>query len=243
MAKYFDEALWREVVKKPDWYLVLGPNLKKLMTRALWSKATTKEEIRSEVYSFFIKNLESGQVFLAESGPNWDKERKTIDTIVIHHTSHSPGVTWQQIDAVHLLRLYANYYSSPYDNRDKSIKGQPIFSNHFRSGRQVFYAYHWLVRNDGSTERLLNDNEVGWQAGNWEVNCKSVAICLDNDYENSSPSDVVIAAVARLIKANYSAVKPENILGHRQVNPKTTCPGSQFLNGWKKDLINSLNNA
>lgn len=139
-----------------------------------------------------------------------------------------------------LVCLYATYYASPYYEREKHIKGQAIFSNHFKSGHQVFYVYQWLVRMDGKTERLLNDNEIGWQAGNWEVNCRSVAICLDNDFENSAPSDLVLSSVAELIKEKYSQVSFEKIIGHREVNPKTICPGNEFLTGWKWKLINAL---
>jgi|GEM_PF-2098109 len=54
----------------------------------------------------------------------------------------------------------------------------------------VFCAYHWLVYMDGTMERLLQDNEVGWHAGKWDVNCKSVAICLDDDFENLAPQNI-----------------------------------------------------
>ena len=87
---------------------------------------------------------------------------------------------------------------------------------------------------DGTVERLLNDNEIGWHAGDWKVNCHSVAICLDNDFENAAPSNSVLSAVAKLIKTHYPHT---HILGHREINPQTTCPGNLFLPDWKKKLI------
>jgi len=140
---------------------------------------------------------------------------------------------------MHLIRLYAMYYSNPVEN-EKYIKGQPIFSHHFRDGEQVFYAYHWLVRMNGEVERLLPDNETGWQAGNWEVNCRSVAICLDNDFENSRPSVNVIETIAKIIKENYNHVEKARIFGHREVSPKTTCPGNSFLSDWKQEILDLI---
>jgi len=101
---------------------------------------------------------------------------------------------------------------------------------------------HWFVRHDGTAERLLNDNEIGWQAGNWNINCRSVAICFDGDYENTRPSDIELSAAANIIKDHYPQIARERILGHREVNQKTTCPSNLFLSdtthrGWKDDLL------
>lgn len=236
MAKYFDENKWIEAVSHEDWYLSLADDYKNLTKKAEESSKEIAEEIKEEIYQFFENQLSNKSIALGKEGPNWDEERKPIDTVVIHHTKNPSGITWQRLSAMQLIRLYATYYASPYYEKEKHIKGQAIYSNHFKDSEQVFYAYHWLVRMGGSIERLLSDNEVGWQAGNWDVNCRSVAICLDNDFENSSPSGSVLSAIAGLIKEYYPQVSIENIKGHREVNPKTTCPGNQFLNGWKQKL-------
>ena len=236
MSKYFDEQQWLEAIQHGDWYLRLSSDLERLMKQAKEGGKKTSEEIKEELYQFFENHLEKNDIALSKRGPNWDEERKPIDTIVIHHTKNPPGITWQRLSAMHLVTLYATYYASPYYEEEKNIKGQAIFSNHFRNNRQVFYSYHWLVRMDGSAEKLLNDNEIGWQAGSWEMNCRSIAICLDNDFESSSPSDLVLSSIAKLIKEKYPQVKLKNIIGHREVNPKTICPGNKFLSDWKLKL-------
>ena len=126
--------------------------------------------------------------------------------------------------------------------KEKGLKEQAVSSGHIRNGKQVFYPYQWLIRKDGSIEQLLFDNEIGWQAANWEINCKSIAIVFDNDYENSVPSDIELKSAALLIREKYPQVKKENIIGHCEVNIKTTCPSNLFLpqdnrKGWKQDLI------
>ena len=137
---------------------------------------------------------------------------------------------------MHLMRLYAPRYALP-QRVDAHKQGEPIYSHHFRAdGGQVFYAYHWLIRTDGSTERLLNDQEIGWQAGNWEENCRSVGICLDGDFSHSTPNAYMLEAVGTLLKTSYPQIYSGRIFGHCEVNPKTQCPGDRFLEGWKKTL-------
>lgn len=202
-----------------------------------------KYELTKEcIYNFFEKHLALGDIAMGSEGKNFDTERKLIDTIVIHHTHETTSTTKERLSAIELLRLYAPQFSNPSYEGDKDIKGKPIYSGHFRDGKQVFYPYHWIIRKIGSAERLLFDNEIGWHAGNWEVNCRSIAITLDNDYENSEPSSVELTAIAKIIKENYPFISKDKIVGHREVNQKTTCPSNFFLSkkgicGWKDILF------
>jgi hypothetical protein len=153
-------------------------------------------------------------------------------------------MTGERLSAIELIRLYAPYFMNP-EEADMEIKGKPIFSGHVREGRQVFFPYHWIIRKDGSRERLLFDNETGWQSGNWDVNCRSIAIVFDGDYENSKPSGKELESAATLIREEYGFVRKENIVGHGEINPKTTCPSSIFLknngkSGWKEDLLSAI---
>lgn len=242
MATYFDERVWLQELQKPDWYLRLFEDYQRLMQLADESPSGVAESIKEEVYGFVEERLTQGKIALAEHGPYRDAERKPIDTVVVHHTKNPPGITWQRLSAMHLIRLYAPYYRNP-SKTESLIRGQAIYSHHFRNGQQVFYAYHWLVRMDGHTERLLNDHEIGWQAGDWNTNRRSVALCLDNDFADHAPSEDVLEAVADLMIRHYPQVAGERILGHREVNPKTTCPGNVFLSGWKETLLQKVQKA
>lgn len=230
-----DEEKWEQHLDRPDWYLKILPDYKRLNKRV--KDEERRAELKEQVYSFFERHLITNTICLAESGPNEDADRKSIDTIVIHHTKNPPGMTRDRLNAMHLLRLYASHYIYPPKNA-KHIRKQPIWSGHFHNGKQVFYSYHWLVREDGSIERLLNDDEIGWQAGNWEVNTRSVAICLDGDYQDVDPPAPMLKAVAKLIKKQYSQVNTDRIFGHGEINKKTECPGGNFVNGWKSALLN-----
>ena len=228
MAEYFDEDRWRQAIKEPDWYFKLYPELKELQGR----------EEKKEVRRFFAGALQAGEVALAESGPDLDAQRKPIDMIIIHHTSAEPGYQLPYMNAVQMLNVYVPYFNDPTDDRERSLKGKPLWSNHVRDGRPVFYLYHWLMRMDGSFERLLEDDELGWHAANWDINCRSVAICLDNDYESEDPSEEVLQKLAKFINEHYPSVSGDRIMGHKEVsNHKTACPGGNFVDGWKQDLL------
>ncbi|MDD5738887.1 MAG: peptidoglycan recognition family protein [Candidatus Pacebacteria bacterium] len=178
---------------------------------------------------------------------NWDAQVLPIDTIVVHHSALDPNATWVRISNLQKETLYRPRYES--SDPEPYLKGQEPHSGHFRpvggEWREVFYAYHWLVRPNGKCERLLQDCEVGWQAGNWDVNCRSIAICFAGDFTDGQPTDEALDACATLIAGymkNFPAIKIENVIGHREVNPKTICPGNGFLgpDGWKQTLINKV---
>lgn len=239
-----DFQKWGQIIKKPDWYFEIISDAQ----QASKLKETNLQEakrIKEKIYDFFETNLIQENIVLGTTGKNWDAERKPIDTIVIHHTAMNSGLSLNRLSAVILFRLYASYYANPYNPEDKEIKGQPIYSGHFRNGKQIFWPYHWIVREGGVVERLLHDDEIGWQAGKWDVNCKSVAIVLDNNYEDTVPPTDELDAVAKIIKEHYSYIKKKNIVGHREVNPQTTCPSNLFLShddikGWKENLLERI---
>lgn len=73
------------------------------------------------------------------------------------------------------------------------------------------------------------------------MNRRSVAIAFDADYENGIPSIIELEAAAKITK-QYLGVSKGRILGHCEVNPKTTCPSKLFLcngdeQGWKDALL------
>ena len=231
----FDD--WHKAFQSPRWYEVLVPEWRRIEDELKTFPESERRVVKDKVYEFVESELRAGAISLGTTGPNQDLERKPIDTAIIHHTSGESGITWQRLSAMHLMRLYAPRYLYVNETVDIHRTGDPIYSHHFRpDGTQVFYGYHWLIRTDGSTERLLPDNEIGWQAGNWEVNCRSIGICLDGDFGHSTPPTIMLNATKLLLQEQYPFISHDRILGHREVNPKTTCPGDQFLAGWKNAL-------
>jgi len=241
MGKYIDETLWRRALCKPDWYLILADDFKRLEKLAEQQKNNPDHKvIKGEAYSLVEEALRIGTIPRAPSGENLDKQRKPIDTIVIHHTKNRPGMTLGRLNAMQLLRIYGMYYANPTDKLELQFKGQAVWSGHFYNGEQVFWGYHWLVRENGELEHILDDKYIGWHAGNWDINTRSVAICIDDDLSNREPNNVVIGSIAKLLRDQYLTVNPRNIVGHCDVNKKTECPGRLFHESWRQKLLNKI---
>jgi hypothetical protein len=237
----FQQDHWKEQLLHIDWYIRLEDELRMLFFPVIHHDAKLKA-FRNKVYELVARMVEEQRFPIAIDGPNLDIERKLVGTIVIHHTEEVPEISLGRLSAIGLIRQYAFQYLQ--DNvLGHRVKGQPIWSGHFREGNMVFFAYHWLVRPDGTAERLLEDQYIGWHAGNWEVNTKSIAIALSGNYENAVPSLRQIEAVATLIHKHYPSLSREHVIGHREVpgaKESVTCPGACFLNGWKEILLQQL---
>jgi hypothetical protein len=178
---------------------------------------------------------------------NWEAEKQQTrmndgskgiptDTIVIHHSDGTYADKWQELSRVQLNGngMYRWRYENDGPDFDPHVKGLTPHSGHYRTvdGKQaeVFYAYHWLIHKDGTVERLLKDNEVGWHANKWSVNLRSVAICFDGDYSSSPPSPMQMQACARLMASYRRKFPIKYVVGHKDVS-STQCPGSWWPEG------------
>ncbi len=219
---HIDYRSLENVLQDPLWYLVLQDELK-----TYFSSPTTAEKkepdwgnIREEYIRFFANALEQGTIALGTSGKNWDEERTSIDTVIIHHTSRAATESLFFLEALLLLRLYVPIYSNP----EHSEYQKPIYSNHTYNGRQTFIGYHYLIHPDGSVDHVLDDSIVGWQSGSWELNCRSIAIGFHDELEEKRPTAAALASAKRIIKKYIGA----NVIGHKEVKGHTRCPGDMF---------------
>ena len=242
MTKFIDESFWRQTLLEADWYLKLGEDFRRLEKLAERARAEGRDgaevkAIKRAAYSLVESALKEGKIALAETGEDFDRERRPIDTIVIHHTKNPPGLPLDRLNAMHLLRLYAPHYAA-----DSALRGQPIWSNHFRDGRPVFYGYHWLIRADGC-QRLLEDNQIGWHAGCWHINTRSLAVAIDDDLTDKEPSRTTLGVIAELIKRDYAYVASHLVIGHCEVLARSKVvnnPGKLFRSRWKQKLLDLL---
>jgi hypothetical protein len=234
MKKVFNKILWEESLRYSDCYIRLAKELREFFLPRVDDEESRR--YRHKVYDVVGEMLRASQIPLAIKGPSFDKERKSIDCVVIHHTKEKSDITLDTLSGIGLIRQYAfNYLKN--DVLGYKVYGKPIWSGHFQKGKQVFFAYHWLVRSDGTVERLLQDEYIGWHSGNWQTNTRSVGIALSGNYEQSIPPVIQLQAVKKLIRNYYPQVEREKIVGHREVREGTICPGAKFLTHWKKQLI------
>lgn len=238
MPQYINQTFWRKALSKPDWYLILAEDFKRLEEVAERNKNQPEhKQIKREAYELIEEAVRQGTLPIARHGDNLDAQRKSVDTIVIHHTKNPPGMTLERLNAMQLLRIYGSYFANPTDPDELHFKGKPIWSGHFYEGQQVFWGYHWLVRKDGSIEHILKDNYIGWHAGNWDINTRSIGICIDDDLSEKEPTLADLKSVAKIIKQTYPNAK---VVGHCDINSRTECPGPLFHKSWRQKLLDLL---
>lgn len=215
-------------------FLLIGLVLMLLTTGCMHSPQMSQASVAQPEFNWFNRD---GSV-------NWDADALPIDFIAVHYSALPSDATWVKISNLQRKTLYEPRYQS--SSAEPKVSGEP-HSGHYRAVggelREVFYAYHWLIKLNGERERLLLDKEVGWHSGNWNMNCRSIAICFAGNFAHSRPTDQALNSCADLITGyikKFPAIKAEtNIIGHQEVNPKTECPGNEFLGleGWKGELI------
>ncbi|GAC1656724.1 MAG: hypothetical protein NVS4B7_01000 [Ktedonobacteraceae bacterium] len=231
----FKRDYWADKLQYADWYVRLADELREFFFPLVHDDPQLKA-FRHEVYELIEEMLASQRIPLAERGPDLDAERKPIDTVVIHHTEEEPEMRLSKLSAIGLVRQYAfEYLENEVPGR--RVRGEPIWSGHFRNGRMVFFAYHWLVRTDGTALRLLEDEYIGWHAGHWETNTRCIGIALAGNYEYGVPPLPQIEGVVKVMRNNYSSIDSSRIVGHREVRVGVSCPGAYFLHGWKERLL------
>lgn len=238
MKLKFNKQYWTKKLSHPDWYILLEKDLEELFFPVVHDDPTLKT-FRNKIYDLVQGMLEEHQIPLAKKGPNFDAQRKNIDTIIIHHTEEDPIMLPEKISAIGLLRLYAPKYIKN-DVLGHKLQGEPIWSGHFYKDHQVFFGYHWYVYPDGKQEQLLPDQAIGWHSGVWDINARSIGIALSGNYEHTSPPLSQIKNVAEIIIEKYPYITKDSIVGHREIKQGRTCPGDTFLPQWKQQLLRLL---
>lgn len=149
---------------------------------------------------------------IIDTGIEWDEdilsERDETDLIVLHHTGDT------DIDA----------------------SARQIHGWHLNQG-WVGIGYHYVVRKDGSIEEGRPEWAVGSHA--FGKNSVSIGIHVCGGFNSAEPTDAQIEAVSHLVAylcEKYDiSVDREHIVGHREVNDDTSCPGENLFA--KLDLI------
>ena len=149
---------------------------------------------------------------IIDTGIEWDKDeltdREDTDMIVIHHTGGNDiDASAQQIHEWH-------------QNQD-----------------WVGIGYHFVIRKDGTIERGRPEWAVGSHA--YGENWHTLGIHLSGAMDKVQPTEKQIESCAHLVAYlcdEYEIpIDREHIVGHREVNDDTSCPGENLFA--KMDLI------
>jgi uncharacterized protein YraI len=101
---------------------------------------------------------------------------------------------------------------------------------------------HFVVSHAGRVTRMLRDSDIGWHAGNWDYNTRSIGIENEGYAYRNTWTDAQIRVLAQLIAylcETYGIPKDRNhIIGHKEVPGAThTDPGPHL--DWNRlmDLV------
>lgn len=227
LKTYFSNPLWylNPLAEIKEFFI--NPPDQKNRTDDWYNRRNT---FLAEVGALLDQNL----IQLGTLGPNMDESRKEIDTIVIHHTGDSSAKAKNPISFINAMHLFTLYMPA-FKNSANEYYKTPIWTNHFYKDMMTFIGYHYLVFKDGRIEQILKDEYIGWHCGNWDYNCRSIAIAFVDDLEEIEPTEMAIEAANQIID-KYEGIN--EILGHQEIKPSTDCPGNLFLGdkGWKHKL-------
>lgn len=135
---------------------------------------------------------------------------REIKYVVIHHSITPRDLSLQKS-------------VESFNNTHKKIHLEP-------NSKDLHIAYHWVIAGDGSKMETRGLDEVGYHATNLPVNKESLGICLTGNFDEEYPSDEQIKTLKKLLLwiCNEFNVSPENIIGHKDVYDKKSCPGDHL---------------
>lgn len=162
----------------------------------------------------------------------YDIQRVKPPTHFIWHHAVSPdmrGWSDQQVaDWFNTIGRTRTYNSSGYSHSD-----------HYdlRTGLETFSAVPIALVPNGDKEDIYSDtwriveifdwyNSVGWHAGNWDINCRSVGCETAGRFDDKELPNNAVKALAEWMRNNIHRANGGStvILGHKQIVP-TACPG------------------
>lgn len=140
--------------------------------------------------------------------------KRQIEYIVIHHSAS----TSDSLDVIE------REHKRKFEGQDRSDTEYPSI------------AYHYIIMQNGKLVRTRALADVGWHAGNWEVNRLGVGICLLGNFEHQKPTRQQINTLERTTKALLRKFRGAKIVTHKEVRKgPTLCPG-RFLTPYVQDL-------
>lgn len=114
-------------------------------------------------------------------------------------------------------------------NPSQKPQSDSIIAQHLREPRiRQPGAYHYVLEVLGDIVQLHEEDYIGYHAGNWATNVKSIGICLAGNFVTHQPTEAQLQSLAKLtmdIQARWG-IPDSNIYLHREVRlSPTACPG------------------
>lgn len=133
---------------------------------------------------------------------------RPIDTVIVHHSvtpkSQTLKASLTSFNATHKIRLH------PLPNK-----------------LGLHIAYHYVIGGKGDFKQTRGDDEIGFHASNFDVNKRSIGICLVGNFDKETPNPEQLFRLRDLIKEIKAKYYIKEVSGHRKYAHKS-CPGNKF---------------
>lgn len=93
--------------------------------------------------------------------------------------------------------------------------------------------YHWLIEDVGGKALLIPGRSFRYQGAHCRAagrNRDSIGVCIIGDFDKTPPAPTLFYKAARYIAllCRVYDIHPSMVSGHREWEPKKTCPGKWF---------------
>ena len=130
--------------------------------------------------------------------------KRVVTIIVVHHTAGS-----QSNDAERIIPTISRLHSRRFSTMPASL------------GLTV--AYHYMIMSDGAIYRTRDEEDIGYHAGDWEVNKVSVGICLVGNFEEHKPTRQQIQSLDRLVRQLQQERNIVKVIPHSHCKATLCC--------------------
>ncbi len=260
MADVISERLKKTIGTTPDWYrdAEFIELYQRLFSSGQGTELPEVTEETWEVIAWFAQALLANEVVLGQARDGYNDDDRAgqfagatpaeVDAVIVHHTATKEDLTWEELNALGLLRLYLPHFMDANPNSfikfllsthpDLADKG-PLAptSGHYvmQEGKevQVFAGYHVLIYSDGRIEYPLGRkgfDYMAFHAGNYNVNARSLGVAFVGDFSQGAPT----LAAQEAFKLFLMDLREENITisyldAHTHVKlGDTECPGPWY---------------
>ena len=129
---------------------------------------------------------------------------RSVTTVVVHHTAGTMSNDIRQVVS-EINRLH----SRKFGKMGKSL-GLTI-------------SYHYLITPDGKVWRTRDLEDVGYHAGNWNVNLHSIGVCLVGNFEKYRPTRAQVQSLDRLVRRLRSERGISKVIPHSYCRATLCC--------------------
>ena len=129
---------------------------------------------------------------------------RVVTIIVVHHTAGS-----QSSDAERIIPAISRLHSRKFNTMPASLG--------------LMVAYHYLIMSDGAIHQTRDEEDIGYHAGDWEVNKTSIGICLTGNFEKHKPTRQQIQSLDRLVRRIQSERNIVKVVPHSHCKATLCC--------------------